>query len=220
VATLFRSLDVDCSGTINEPEFRKALVLLGHGDVPAEEIHDVFASLDTDGSGCVEYRELYLALGKPLPPALKARLHPPKTTLDATRARWGQGAFKPSSGSLGNNMRTLFGLRATDNDISASLRKLDDLFPGAEAAIEQSIGLEASERRLVVRHMLGLTSDRGLPAKAQPGQVFADRRLERGPTSRRVNILDAEHQPPADLSGDSFVAQGRISMTEMKISVR
>jgi len=131
VATLFRSLDVDGSGTINEPEFRKALVLLGHGDVPAEEIHDVFASLDTDGSGCVEYRELYLALGKPLPPALKARLHPPKTTLDATRARWGQGAFKPSSGSLGNNMRTLFGLRATDNDISASLRKLDDLFPDA-----------------------------------------------------------------------------------------
>ena len=57
-------MDVDGSGTINEPEFRKALVLLGHGDVPAEEIHDVFASLDTDGSGSVEYRELYLALGK------------------------------------------------------------------------------------------------------------------------------------------------------------
>ena len=57
---LFREWDEDGSGTITAREFRHALPLLGL-DLSRTDSDALFASLDADGSGTIEYGEKRLA---------------------------------------------------------------------------------------------------------------------------------------------------------------
>ena len=61
VLGLFRSWDVDRSGTITATELQRALHELGEMS-PMEEVDALFASLDQGFDGRIEYRELYRAL--------------------------------------------------------------------------------------------------------------------------------------------------------------
>jgi hypothetical protein len=45
--------------------------------------------------------------------------------------------------------------------------------------------------------MLGLPPHRLLPGDFKPIQILIDRGLEFRPATRRVDVLDAEQQPPA-----------------------
>ena len=58
VCDLFREWDSDGNGIVTKQEFRKAMPLLGLKDVPKKEIDAVFDSLDTDGGGQLEMKEL------------------------------------------------------------------------------------------------------------------------------------------------------------------
>ena len=57
VVDLFRAWDEDRSGTVDRREFHKAVRALGF-DVSEEDAGAVFDSLDEDGSGNLEYKEL------------------------------------------------------------------------------------------------------------------------------------------------------------------
>ena len=63
VIDLFRQWDEDRSGSVSKREFRRALPILGC-KVPAKVADAVFDSLDPDGSGQIEYKELNKLLRK------------------------------------------------------------------------------------------------------------------------------------------------------------
>ena len=54
---IFRLWDADCSGTINEEEFRNALRSLG-SEIPRKDMTQLFNELDEDRSGELDYSEL------------------------------------------------------------------------------------------------------------------------------------------------------------------
>ena len=58
VCDLLREWDLDGNGCVTKVEFRNAMPLLGLKDVPKKEIDAVFDSLDTDGGGQLEMKEL------------------------------------------------------------------------------------------------------------------------------------------------------------------
>ena len=58
VCDLFREWDLDGNGCVTKVEFRNAMPLLGLKNVPKKEIDAVFDSLDTDGGGQLEMKEL------------------------------------------------------------------------------------------------------------------------------------------------------------------
>ena len=57
VVDLFRAWDVDDDGLVTKKEFRQAMVALGY-QVPKHEVDGLFAMLDKDGGGTIEYKEL------------------------------------------------------------------------------------------------------------------------------------------------------------------
>jgi Ca2+-binding EF-hand superfamily protein/predicted esterase len=58
---LFRDWDTDGNGAIDKKEFRQAVAALGY-DAPNKAIDAVFATLDVDGGGMIEYHELKASL--------------------------------------------------------------------------------------------------------------------------------------------------------------
>ena len=58
---LFRDWDTDGNGAIDKKEFRQAVAALGY-DAPNKAIDTVFATLDVDGGGMIEYHELKASL--------------------------------------------------------------------------------------------------------------------------------------------------------------
>ena len=68
--------------------------------------------------------------------------------------------------------------------------------------------------------MLGLPPHRLLPGDAEPGEVLVDRRLVFRPAARRVDVLDAQQQPPAGGARHLDIEQRRQRMAEMQIAVR
>jgi Ca2+-binding EF-hand superfamily protein len=58
---LFKTFDVDKSGTISFKELATALSVLGHGS-PAEKLGFMFDLYDIDGSGSLESTEIQLLL--------------------------------------------------------------------------------------------------------------------------------------------------------------
>jgi len=76
VVDLFRQWDVDCDGLISTQELRDAIGALRlHGDHHCADA--LFASLDKDGSGKIEFQELHYALRKFNPPPLTVVLEQP-----------------------------------------------------------------------------------------------------------------------------------------------
>jgi hypothetical protein len=63
VCDLFKKWDEDKSGTIDKGEFARAIRSFGI-DVPRPEVDKLFDSLDEDGSGSLEYKELNTMLRK------------------------------------------------------------------------------------------------------------------------------------------------------------
>lgn len=59
---LFREWDVDGNGGVNKKELRDAIALLGYR-APKAEVDALFATLDRDGDGFVEFGELKRVLG-------------------------------------------------------------------------------------------------------------------------------------------------------------
>jgi len=62
VVDLFHDWDEDGDGFVSLTEFRQVLPLIGLHDVPRDRIDALFRSFDKDGSGKLEYREMYTAL--------------------------------------------------------------------------------------------------------------------------------------------------------------
>ena len=58
VIDLFREWDEDQDGTVSKKEFRKAMPMLGLGEVPRSEIDALFDEWDPDGSGSLDLKEL------------------------------------------------------------------------------------------------------------------------------------------------------------------
>ena len=72
VVDLFREWDDDESNTVSKAEFAKAMKALGY-EGPPEDVDAVFDSMDPDGSGSLEYKELNSLLRRSveLDPSLK-----------------------------------------------------------------------------------------------------------------------------------------------------
>ena len=68
--------------------------------------------------------------------------------------------------------------------------------------------------------MLRLPPHRLFPRDAEPGEVLVDRRLVFRPAARRVDVLDAQQQPPAGGARHVEIEQRRQRMAEMQIAVR
>ena len=68
---------------------------------------------------------------------------------------------------------------------------------GSRSREGQPQRIQRRQRRAVLVEMRGLPPHRLLPLEAEPGEVFSDRRLELGPAARRVDVLDAQQEPPA-----------------------
>eukprot|EP01052_Picozoa_sp_SAG31_P031226 SAG31_NODE_3287_length_4459_cov_117.198394_1_plen_190_part_10 len=49
--------DVDGSGSLDKNELRKVLVEMDVGEERLQELDNIFAQIDTDGSGAIEYKE-------------------------------------------------------------------------------------------------------------------------------------------------------------------
>ena len=64
VVDLFREWDENADGKVSKKEFRRALPMLGLKGVPAADADALFDSLDPDGSGEIEYKELNKLLRK------------------------------------------------------------------------------------------------------------------------------------------------------------
>lgn len=78
VLDVFKMYDTNDDGTVDMREFSDGLTALGY-DAPREEFDDLFASFDKDGSGSIDYYELYQQLragrknfSKPPPRARKS----------------------------------------------------------------------------------------------------------------------------------------------------
>lgn len=66
-------MDVDCSGTVELPEFEQALQRLGLG-LLSEEIEALASSIDDNGDGIIQYNELVTAVAKILRQKSRRRL--------------------------------------------------------------------------------------------------------------------------------------------------
>ena len=58
MVALFRELDEDGSGAVEEKEFVQALPLLQVKDATEQDMAELFAKMDVDGSGSISYGEL------------------------------------------------------------------------------------------------------------------------------------------------------------------
>ena len=85
VIDLFRSWDDDGDGKISAKEFRKAIAALGY-NAPKAEINAVFAQLDLDKSGEIDYHELNRALRRGTDTKLDPALQPGAAGAIATKA--------------------------------------------------------------------------------------------------------------------------------------
>jgi hypothetical protein len=94
-----------------------------------------------------------------------------------------------------------------------------DLGAAFKAGIDEPHGVELGERGAVIAIVLGLPPHRLFPGDAEPGQVLVNCRLEFGPAARRVDVLDAQQQPPARRLRPLGIEQGRQRMAEMQIAV-
>ena len=76
VVDLFRSWDVDSSGNIGKHEVRRALLKIGY-DPSRAQLDALWRALDKDGSGSVQYRELYDVLRHADEPTNASEAEPP-----------------------------------------------------------------------------------------------------------------------------------------------
>ena len=75
-----------------------------------------------------------------------------------------------------------------------------DLGAAFEARIDQSLRLELCQRVAIGIEIVRLTPHRLFPADAEPSEIFIDRLLELGSAARRIDILDAQQEPPAEIA--------------------
>ena len=95
-----------------------------------------------------------------------------------------------------------------------------DLGASFEARKGQFARLQPHQRESVVIEVLGLPPHRPLPFDAEPREVLVNRRLELRPAARRVDVLDAQQEPPARGVRHLEIDQRGKRMTEMQIAVR
>src|SRR5262249_5233292 len=96
-----------------------------------------------------------------------------------------------------------------------------DLGPALEGGINEPGRLQLRDRRRVGREMLRLAPHRLLPDDPQqPCQILVDRRLELGPATGPVDVLDAQQESSADGTRHVEVDERRERMAEMEIAVR
>ena len=74
-----------------------------------------------------------------------------------------------------------------------------DLAAAHEGGIDQFLADQPSEDILIFGEMLGLAAHGLLPLDAKPFQVAKDAGLEVGRAARRVDVFDAQQQPPAGI---------------------
>ena len=60
----------------------------------------------------------------------------------------------------------------------------------------------------------------GFPGHAEPAEILENGRLELRPAARRVDVFDAQQQPPARRARHVLVEERRQCVTEMEIAVR
>ena len=89
-----------------------------------------------------------------------------------------------------------------------------------ETWIDQAERVEPLHRPAIVDEMPRLPPHRGFPCDPEPSEVLVDRRLEFRPAAVGVDVLDAQQKPSPSLTGQIEIQQGRISVAEMKITVR
>jgi hypothetical protein len=89
-----------------------------------------------------------------------------------------------------------------------------------ETRIDQALGCEFFERRVIIREMPGLPPHRRLPREAEPAEILINRGLEFRLAPDGVDILDAQQQSAAGAARAIEIQQRRIGMAEMKIAVR
>src|SRR5262245_7433241 len=94
-----------------------------------------------------------------------------------------------------------------------------DLGATFEARKREVSRLKLRKRRAIVVEMLRLPAYRLLPRQAEPGEVFIDCSFEFRPASSRVDVLDAEEQPPSDRERHVGVEQCGQRVAEMQVAV-
>ncbi|EKX53490.1 hypothetical protein GUITHDRAFT_54801, partial [Guillardia theta CCMP2712] len=61
ISSAFNAFDMDGSGELEREEFEEALVHVGL-EVPKEEVDEMMAVMDTDGSGTINFSEFQRAM--------------------------------------------------------------------------------------------------------------------------------------------------------------
>src|SRR5579862_6349705 len=112
--------------------------------------------------------------------------------------------------------RAVFALRRTAGAGDLGL----DFLSGAEAGVEQPLRIEPRQGCLVVGEMLGLPPHVAIPIETEPGEVFADRRVEPGTAAAAVDVLDTQEKPPAGLARRMPAFPGRTNVAQVQISGR
>ena len=107
-----------------------------------------------------------------------------------------------------------------DRTVRRAQRVLGQVPAGLEAAIDQAPRLQLLQRGLVVRQMLGLPAHRLFPGQAQPGEVVENRRLVFRAAACRVDVFEAQQEPPSGLLRRRIGGQGRKGVPAMQAARR
>ena len=89
-----------------------------------------------------------------------------------------------------------------------------DVLAGAEAGIEQALGVELIQRGAVVGEVLGLFADGLLPIKAEPREVGKDGGFVLGAVAGAVDVFEPDEELTAD--GFAMSKARRIDMPQME----
>ena len=125
VMDLFKALDANSDGVVTKPELTKALHSLGV-KASSAELDGLFANLDPDKSGGIEFRELQVAIFAAMkeqaqPSQLSPPRHPPKSAPAATPGS--VAAAHSLSGSAASSVSsTAASVRATSYAMRVFLR--------------------------------------------------------------------------------------------------
>jgi hypothetical protein len=85
--------------------------------------------------------------------------------------------------------------------------------------IDQLLGYQQVEDRLVLRKMLGLPARRLLPVDAQPGKVVIDALLVFRRAALEIDVLDPQQETPVRARRPFAVENGRQRMAEMQLPI-
>lgn len=97
---------------------------------------------------------------------------------------------------------------------------LCDVRSAAKTGIYKSCGCNALERRDVICGVLALPPRRSPKTKAEPEEIFLNRRFILRPASAPIQILEAQQQAPVQRLGNTLVHQRAIGVAEMQEAVR